>query len=575
MTAVVSSKRRRRPVWPLSVVAILVLVTVGGAPAAVSETVKTVVSGVTASDGSRHTITNHVRVSPGSAEPAGRQHREWLLAWTGDAGPSTPDTTDPDFLAVIDATRGPTYGKVVNTVTIDGVGGNEPHHMQYMWHKGDKVYAGGMFTNTTYVFDVSRLPLVTLSGFKPASATPCGSVPDAFHVLRDGTAYGTYLGGPPVSGACTYTNGETRVGNGFAGTPGEVIRIAPDGEVLAEIPATPAEAEGPYCDSGPALPTPSCANPHGISVREDLNRMMTSDLSEIRHTLAGELPPGAVVARDTVRVFDIENRNDPELVSVSHLPKGPRPTTSWLQEEQRAVMETALTNKPWHRGGFASTMGGAVFYAPDVTVRKPKWTQILDDATAARTVYPASTDVSTSIGDGGAWLMVSPDDRYLFHIMAAQNVMVPGRPVSGVLYVLDIQKLLRSGGRVECSVDQIEEITAGGAERDCPEVVSAMPIDGGPHWGAFDTFQRDRTGTYHESANVHRVATANYFVAATGFDGDHRICMFNVDRDGRLEPDTSFADETDGRTCVGFNRTHWPHGEYGDARPHGLLFVVT
>jgi hypothetical protein len=32
--------------------------------------------------------------------------------------------------------------------------------------------------------------------------------------------------------------------------------------------------------------------------------------------------------------------------------------------------------------------------------------------------------------------------------------------------------------------------------------------------------------------------------------------------------------ENEGTQCVSFNRTHWPHGDFGDAKPHSELFVV-
>ena len=38
--------------------------------------------------------------------------------------------------------------------------------------------------------------------------------------------------------------------------------------------------------------------------------------------------------------------------------------------------------------------------------------------------------------------------------------------------------------------------------------------------------------------------------------------------------DTTFRDENEGTPCVDFNRTDWPHGRNGDAKPHSELFVV-
>ncbi|MFD0537111.1 hypothetical protein ACFQY7_28600 [Actinomadura luteofluorescens] len=68
---------------------------------------------------------------------------------------------------------------------------------------------------------------------------------------------------------------------------------------------------------------------------------------------------------------------------------------------------------------------------------------------------------------------------------------------------------------------------------------------------------------------------ANYFVAASPFDGDHRVCMVNISPRQQLSLDRTFKDEYTGRPCVEFNRSAWPHGETGDARPHGVLFAVS
>ncbi|WP_447002703.1 hypothetical protein ACRAKI_23675 [Saccharothrix isguenensis] len=70
-------------------------------------------------------------------------------------------------------------------------------------------------------------------------------------------------------------------------------------------------------------------------------------------------------------------------------------------------------------------------------------------------------------------------------------------------------------------------------------------------------------------------AVSNYFVAAVGLDGDHRVCMINQARDGTLSEDTSFRDEHTGTPCVQMNRDQWPHGATGFVRPHGVLFAVS
>src|SRR5437764_10755209 len=218
-------------------------------------------------DGKPYWVTNHLVTSfaPAKAAAAGAKstgHHEYLLVWAGDANVADTKGSDiqnthlgvnpvkltnedavddppaPDFLAVIDADKGsPTYGKVVNTATVGPLVENEPHHMQYVWHKGDTIYAGALFAAATYAFDVSALPQLKLKGVSLPTNTLGGSVPDAYWVLKDGTAYGTYMGGPVVPGPHTYADGSTQVGNGFAGSPGEVVHFGQNAQVLSESPA--------------------------------------------------------------------------------------------------------------------------------------------------------------------------------------------------------------------------------------------------------------------------------------------------------------------------------------------------
>jgi hypothetical protein len=535
-----------------------------------------VTSSVRGSDGTLYTATNHL-VSPAAKE----RRQEWVLVWSGAV-----ESTSPDFLAVVNATQGsPNYGKVVNTVTLGPTLGNEPHHVQYAWHKGDRVYAGGIISDMVYVFDVSRLPQVRLAGVNTALDTPCGSAPDAFQVLRDGTVYGTYMGGPNVSGPCTYTDGQVRDGNGFAGSPGEIAHFNQQGATLAEAPAAPAAGESAaICADVPALPQPSCANPHGIGVREDLNRMVTSDFTEIRNLLAPNADSNDIrLLRNSVRTYDISNRNDPRLLSVSYLPDGPRDDSQLpIAEENRMIMETATTHQPRHRGAFASSMsGGAVYYTPDITATQPQWREIYDVTAAFRSFDNTGTLVGELSGPG--WLQVSPDDRFLFQAVMGADPRPAPEVSTGMIYVLDIQKLLAAGNQTRCQIDNLQEVAEGGAEPDCPALVDTLPIKGGfgegqtnvgPHWGAMDNFRRGVDGLYRETQDVRRLVTSNYMVLGIGMDGDHKVCMTNFNPQTGLTLDTAFKDEVLGTPCVDFNRTTWPHGAAGAARPHGVLFAV-
>ena len=522
--------------------------------------------------------------------------REYLVVWAGDnnvldrsgselttlpksIGPDLigqKELVGPDFFAVVDATKGSdTYGQVVNTATVGPLVENEPHHMQYLWHKGHNIFAGGLFTDVTYVVDTSQLPRLELKAVNLPTDTICGSVPDAYWVTDDGGAYGTYMGGPDLPGPCTYTDGSTRVGNGYGGSPGELVRLDENGRTVSEAPATPETAETEQrCDNIPALPRPTCANPHGVQAREDLDTLITSDYNEPRNIILNPVSaPSSYLRRPTVRTWDISDRDHPKLRAVSFLPDGPREGKVAHHEEPRAAMETTVTNLPEHRGAFASTMqGGAIYFSPDITVAEPEWREVFDLTTSNKLTDPASTYYGG--GSNGGWLQTSLDDRYLYHAVA-------GRPASGddlgsppYILKLDIRQLLASGDDPQCSIDTLDEVTTGGAESDCPAVVDTLPASGGPHWGTLDNLELGEDGTYTETTDVERFAYSNYFVARTGLNGDHRVCIADNAADGTMSLDEEFRDERTGEACLDFDRASWPHGEWGPAKPHSMLFVT-
>ncbi|MCW2673090.1 MAG: hypothetical protein JWP14_1679, partial [Frankiales bacterium] len=423
---------------------------------------------------------------------------------------------------------------------------------------------------------------LTLSGANLPTDTLCGSIPDAYWVLKDHTAYGTYMGGPDAPGPCVYSNGETRIGNGFGGSPGEIVRIGTDGKTLSETPAALSTSEDPVdCINYPVLPQATCANPHGIQVREDLGVLVASDYAEPRNIVLDPVKPqDANIFRDTVRTFDIKNRNDPKLVSVSHMPDGPRKERNPGHEEPRGIMETTVTNLPGHKGAFSESMcGGVIYYTPDITAKKPVWREVFDDTTAAKELNPDTVEGGGC--DGGGWVQTSLDDKYLYHAVIGRG---PGSlddydtGSAKMVYTLDIRKLLAAGTRTTCSINTISEVYDGGSEADCPTLASALPIkdltSGGPHWGTLDNFQLGTDGYYHQTTDVRRIAISDYFVARTSVDGNHRVCMINVSPEGKLSLDTTFRDENEGTPCVDFNRSDWPHGKYGNAKPHSELFVV-
>ncbi|MGZ6764706.1 MAG: hypothetical protein ACXVEQ_00300 [Nocardioidaceae bacterium] len=610
MTKVIARPSRRALLGLSFVLALGVLVGVSHSSASAAvEVTRSVVKGT---DGKSYWVTNHLvkSVPEAAAAAAGKPagHHKYLLVWAGDANAADTKGSDienehvgispvkalhedavdgppaPDFLAVIDADRrSKSYGKVVNTATVGPLEENEPHHMQYVWHKGDRIYAGGLFSSATYVFNVNKLPAISLSGVSLPTDTKCGSIPDAFWTLHDGTAYGTYMGGPVAAGACQYSNGQTRLGNGYGGSPGEVVHFSKSGKVLSESPAASSTSEDPsQCPNYPAIPgQATCANPHGIQVRQDLNRMVTSDYAEPRNIVLDPVKPADnKMFRSTVRIWDTSKENDPRVVSVSSMPNGPRTERNPGHEEPTGIMETTVTNRHRDKGAFAESMcGGVIYYTPDITKKKPAWREVFDDTTASKQINPNVTEGAGC--DGGGWLQTSQDDHYLYHAVIGRNpgALAPddtGSPK--MVYVLDVHKLIASAEHPTCKIDDIREVYNGGSESDCPKVASVLPVpdgtSGGPHWGALDNFRRTASGTFAETKHPANLAFSDYFVARTGVDGDHKVCMANIGPGGKLTLDRSFIDENEGTPCVDFDRTTWPQGDVGNAKPHSELFVV-
>ena len=198
--------------------------------------------------------------------------RNFLFVWAGDQARQAPD-----FLAVIDFDETSTnYGKVITTLPLPGPGasGNEPHHVGLS--KDGKVLAcGGLLSvlkgqKEIFFFDVSnpRAPR-----FISAADPPQSAITDEFYALENGGFLVTMMGG--AGGA----------------HPGRVAEFNRDLQLVSEHPH---------------MPPMDGFNPHGISVRPEINLMVTSDFICPSTTL--HVMPGGPDFRGSVRVWDFRQR---------------------------------------------------------------------------------------------------------------------------------------------------------------------------------------------------------------------------------------------------------------------------
>jgi hypothetical protein len=511
----------------------------------------------------------------------------YLAIWSSDKETDDkPGVLNTDFLAIIDADpKSRTYGKVVNTVSMEGVPGanllndlgltdalgltteyglpatgipsdalNEAHHMTHdpiVIGKRSYLYMGGLISAKIFRCDVTDpLRIPTCSLVTTAKDVTSFSGVDDFLQAPNGNVLVTYMGAKDLT------------------TPGGLVEIGLDGTVVGEyVAARPGGPTRYMPNVNNVTDTGLLAHPHGIDTRPDLDLLVTSDYEDpltlaTSLTLQGETEDCGT----TVRFWKLSDLKAGP-TAIAQVPVGKGRESYFRHNAPEGVMSVALTHLHEHKGVFAATMGGGtIWYAPDATAAEPEF----------RMIYRVGPGASPAV------FFITPDDRFL--VQPIQGVLslpdnkgiynrdYPGEHSRRVI-VLDIQKLLRARTLVKCGAPPVDidakefitKITAAnnGAE-DCPTVTGTLNLDspendatyGGPHFLAFD----------HETR---RVAAANYFVQLTPFTlpglheaGDDRVCMARLTHTGQLVLDTAFKDELTGRPCVAMDRPasyRWPN----------------
>jgi len=207
----------------------------------------------------------------------------YVYAWCGAV-----DRVSPDYVAIIDAVpTSPTYQKLVAKAELpaDLAFNNEPHHMQFV-NNNTVLVAGGLLSLLTrpqelFFWDV-RDPL------KPIylkAENPQTSVIDDILALPEGGFLVSIMGAADGT------------------SPGTVGEWDANLRYVGEWPL-PSER-------------PSDMNPHGISLNQEFDILMTTDFVDPASTLMGS--PG-VVFRDSVRIWNPWSKR--KISSTVRIPKG-------------------------------------------------------------------------------------------------------------------------------------------------------------------------------------------------------------------------------------------------------------
>jgi hypothetical protein len=143
---------------------------------------------------------------------------EYLYLWTASA-----DSTQPDFLAVLDVTEdADRYGRLVTTLPVPGLG-NGPHHTEHEMPADRQLFASGFGTGTTFIFDLTDPAQPRLAGqFEDLEGY---SHPHSYLRLPNGNVLATFqmrhgAGGVQTGGLVEVTPGGAPVRSTSAEVPG-------------------------------------------------------------------------------------------------------------------------------------------------------------------------------------------------------------------------------------------------------------------------------------------------------------------------------------------------------------------
>jgi hypothetical protein len=148
--------------------------------------------------------------------------RDYLYLWTASA-----DSTQPDFLAVLDVTEDSArYGRLVTTLPVPGRR-NRPHHTEHELPADRQLFANGFGSGQTFVFDLT-------TPTQPRIAAQFGDIeqlahPHTFVRLGNGNVLATFQ--------MTHAGGHVRAGG--------LVELTPAG-----VPVRSASADSPAADSG-------------------------------------------------------------------------------------------------------------------------------------------------------------------------------------------------------------------------------------------------------------------------------------------------------------------------------------
>ncbi len=313
--------------------------------------------------------------------------RDYLYLWTASA-----DSTQPDFLAVVDVTEDSArYGRLVTTLAVPGLR-NGPHHTEHEMPVDHYLFANGFASGQSFIFDLTDPARPRLAGrFGDLEGY---SHPHSFLRLPGGDVLATFQMRHEAGGM----------------RPGGLVELTSTGRVIRS-----SSADAPGLDSSTRV--------YSAAVVSSLDRIVSTTTD-----MHGSSPAS--------RQVQIWRLSDLRLLHTVTLPDGPRGDESMLSAEPRlladgrTVLVSTFSCGLYLMTGLESETPGARFVAsfprkpetycaiPVVVghyylVTVPAWSAVvsLDISDPAR---PREVSrVTLGSDDVPHWISLSPDHRRL------------------------------------------------------------------------------------------------------------------------------------------------------------------
>jgi hypothetical protein len=308
---------------------------------------------------------------------------KYLYIWAGDAL-----RIQPDFLTVVDFNEhSANYGRVLATADAP-TSGNEPHHC-HISSNGKVILCGGLLSllkdqDSIFFFDISQ--------------------PKKPEFMFSTRARQSSITDDP----CPLPNGGylvTQMGSAAGGAPGRIAEFDRHLRLVREWPDNPPQ-DG--------------FNPHGISIRPEVNLMITSDFINPVTTL--NLYDGSMEIRGSIRIWDLAKRT-----ITGTIPIPPAVGTMDCELIPGDPNLGAYTCGMFDAGGahlyYVDTQAKTFAQAFDVNSLLPGGlTQIFDITEDGTKLVAALSRFSTTGPTGGMVALLDITDRTHAHVLSAVDL---------------------------------------------------------------------------------------------------------------------------------------------------------